>query len=299
MLAVLADAAREEGFRVGLLATGFGFGLRHGIDWDHLAAITDITSSQEESRRSVFLASLYALGHALVVVVLGLLAITAGDRLPEWVDETMGRIVGVTLLVLGVYVFWSLARYGRDVRLRSRWMLLFAGARRSARWVRRLVTIEHEHDHPEGHHHPDGTAPEDGTGAGRKVRVVQQTHSHAHRHVGALPTDPFMAYGSKTAFGVGVLHGIGAETPTQVLLLVAAAGVAGTGGGVLMLGAFVAGLLTTNTAIAIASTFGFLQAGRSRTVYATVAVVTGGASLALGTLFLLGRGSALPAFFGG
>jgi ABC-type nickel/cobalt efflux system permease component RcnA len=282
-----------EGFEVGLLATAFGFGLRHGIDWDHLAAITDITSSQEDGRRSVFLASLYALGHAAVVFVLGVLAIAAGDRLPQGVDAFMGRLVGATLVLLGVYVFWALARDGRDFRLRSRWMLVLDGAARLTRRLRHVV-IEHDHDHPadghHDHHHDEGPAATDHS----PVRVA---HAHVHRHVGTVPDDPFRTYGWRTALGVGALHGVGAETPTQVLLFVAAAGVAGTGGGLLMLLAFVGGLLVTNTAIALLSTFGFLRAGRNWRAYVAVAVVTGAASLVLGVLFLLGRDASLPAFF--
>lgn len=30
---------------LGILATGLLLGIRHGIDWDHIAAITDITST--------------------------------------------------------------------------------------------------------------------------------------------------------------------------------------------------------------------------------------------------------------
>ncbi|MCH8850354.1 MAG: hypothetical protein IIC89_05960, partial [Chloroflexi bacterium] len=33
------------GGSIGLLAGAFALGLRHGIDWDHIAAITDITST--------------------------------------------------------------------------------------------------------------------------------------------------------------------------------------------------------------------------------------------------------------
>ena len=39
----------------------------------------------------------------------------------------MGRVVGITLIALGVYVFVSLIRHGREFRMRSRWMLVFAG----------------------------------------------------------------------------------------------------------------------------------------------------------------------------
>ena len=56
---------------MGLLATAYGFGFRHGIDWDHIAALTDITGSQDDGRRSMLFATLYAVGHALVVFALG------------------------------------------------------------------------------------------------------------------------------------------------------------------------------------------------------------------------------------
>ena len=298
MLAVVAN----EGFRIGLLATAYGFGFRHGIDWDHIAAITDITTSQDEGRRSMFFATLYALGHGLVVLLLGVAAIVAGERLPESVDEVMGRVVGATLLALGLFVFWSLWRHGRDFRMRSRWMLVFAGVRRGLRWVRgRRVVIEHDHPHDDAHHGgptvPAASPSPDGAVA--TATSTKTAHRHAHRHLGTLPQDPFADYGRATAFGVGMLHGIGAETPTQILLFVAAAGVGGRTGGLLMLAAFLAGLLTSNSLIAVASTMGFLRATRNWAVYATVAVVTGGFSLVLGTLFLLGRDTVLPAIFGG
>ena len=279
----------QNGFHVGLLATAFGFGLRHGIDWDHLAAIADITSAQSDRRRSMAMATLYALGHAAVVFVLGVAAIVAGDRLPDGIDAAMGRVVGATLVVLGVYVFYSLARHGRDFRLRSRWTLLFAGIRRLRA---RAVVVEHDHPHDDTHHGPERRAM---AAAGR----VQVAHRHAHRHIGTLPDDPFDGYGARTALGIGALHGIGAETPTQVVLFVTAAGVAGAAGGVAMLVAFVVGLVVTNTAIAVASTFGFLHAERHWRIYVAVAVFTGAASLALGLLFVLGQEGVLPAFFGG
>jgi high-affinity nickel-transport protein len=308
-LAGLLAVATTEGFRVGLLATAFGFGFRHGIDWDHIAAITDITSSQEDSRSSVLLATLYAVGHGLVVLALGLVAIVLGDRLPESVDQVMGRVVGATLLLLGAFVFWSLVRQGRDFRMRSRWMLVFAGARRGARWLRTRrattpavapVLIDHDHAHDDTHHGAEvALAAAVPAATATTTTTTTKTHAHAHRHLGTVPDDPFMNYGRATAFSVGMLHGVGAETPTQLLLFVSAAGVGGHTGGVLMLVAFLAGLLSSNSAVALASTFGFLKATRNFTVYATVAVVTGTFSLALGMLFLLGRDTVLPAILGG
>jgi hypothetical protein len=298
----LALAATEEGFRVGLIATAFLFGLRHGIDWDHIAAITDITSSQEHPRRSITLATLYALGHALVVLGLGLVAILAGDLLPASIDSMVEPVVGVTLLALGVYVFYALIRYGRDFRMRSRWMLVFSGARRLVRWARRkrrgqteVIEFEHDHEHPVDVPHHEMTRERVLVGTG----AVGATHRHSHRHRAPMPDDPFLRYGNLTAFGVGMIHGVGAETPTQVLLFLAAAGAGGRGTGIVLLVAFLVGLVVTNSLIAVASTFGFLRAGRNFPVYATVAVLTGALSIALGVLFVLGKGSALPLFFSG
>src|SRR2546421_9196414 len=111
-------------FHVGILVTAFGFGFRHGIDWDHIAALTDITGSLEDGRRSMVLATMYALGHALVVLALGVAAIVLAERLPPSIDAVMERVVGATLVLLGVYVVVSLVRHGREFRMRSRWMLI-------------------------------------------------------------------------------------------------------------------------------------------------------------------------------
>jgi high-affinity nickel permease len=42
-------------------------GFRHGFDYDHIAAISDITSVQTDRWRGMRLGLLYALGHAAMV----------------------------------------------------------------------------------------------------------------------------------------------------------------------------------------------------------------------------------------
>jgi cytochrome c biogenesis protein CcdA len=286
-------ASASTSFHVGLLATAYWFGFRHGVDWDHIAALTDITGAQDTPRRSMALATVYALGHAVVVFALGLAAIVLSDELPRSIDAAMGRVVGVTLIVLGIYVVISLVRNGRDFRMRSRWMLLLGGFRRLWSGRTEPVVIEHDHEHAvdEAHDHRHVHAHVGGGNSG--------VHRHAHRHVAPMPDDPFTRYGRPTAFGIGMVHGFGAETPTQVVIFVAAAGVSGTAAGVAMLTAFVVGLLSSNTLIALAGTYGFLSATKSWPLYATVSIVTAAASLFVGTMFLLGSDGALPAFFGG
>jgi hypothetical protein len=96
-----------------------------------------------------------------------------------------------------------------------------------------------------------------------------------------------------------MIHGVGAETPTQVLIFATAAGVGGRLGGVFVLLAFIVGLLTSNSLITIGSAMGFLRASRNFAVYAAVAVLTAVFSLVIGVLFVLGQETFLPALFGG
>jgi high-affinity nickel-transport protein len=264
-------------------------------------------------------ATFYALGHAVIVFALGTAAVVFSARLPASVGTVMERVVGVTLLLLGIYVVVSLVRHGRALRMRSRWMLVIALCRRVATSGRRreerpaaVVVIEHDHPHRHGDAHvhvATGAAPGaprhdhehrealQGTGAGRPTTVA---HRHRHRHVVTMPADPFVGTGALGAVGVGVLHGIGAETPTQVAVFVGAAGVAGAVAGLVVLAAFVVGLLVSNTAIALASTFGVLgSAGRRGVIFLGVSVLTATFSLVVGALFVAGRADALPAFLGG
>ncbi len=307
----LAVAAGTGG---GLLVTGLLLGIRHGFDWDHIAAITDITSTTAtaevglqahesqhrvvgqahghghggaaelrahdagpggatfiaplrggtsgrerllaEQGHAVLLGTLYALGHGVVVAVLGLAALMFGAILPEWVDPIMGRVVGLTLLVLGVWVFfslWQYARHGTAFRLRSRWMLAFGAIRYG--WRR------------------------------------FQARLHGHEHHDAMEMS---SYGPRTAFGVGMIHGIGAETGTQVLLIAAVGGAAGQGLGVPMMLAFIMGLLLSNSLIVVVTATGFVASQFRQRLYVAVGVLAGGFSVWIGLLFLFQAEGMLP-----
>ena len=304
MLGVIADVA-ERGFGFGLLLTTFWLGFRHGIDYDHIAAITDITSSQDERRRSLLFGTLYALGHAVVVFTIGVLAIVAGENLPEGVDEVMTRIVGVTLLILGVYVVYSLIRHGRDFRLRSRWMLVFEGVRRGARWAKaRAVRRREEVPAPQARAGSASARVATLTREDEEPQAALWHHGHHglpghHHHQAPERDDTFMNYGRATAFFVGMIHGVGGETPTQVVIFATAAGVTSAVGGIGILAAFLIGLFTSNSLITLGSAFGFMSATRNFALYATVAIMTAAFSLVIGTIFLFGETAVLPALFGG
>ena len=267
---------------VTFLGTALLLGIRHGIDWDHIAAIADIagtTTTVEVAEpvpltsrgavspaprasfgrletRALWLSLLYAVGHASVVAVLGLVALAFAAILPEWIDPIMERVVGVTLIVLGVWVFYSLVKYWRgeqDFRLQSRWMLVFAGIRHASGRLQARLS---------GHEQID--------------------HFHVNQ------------YGPRSAFGVGMIHGIGAETGSQVLIIAAVGGAADQGLGIGMMLAFVIGLVISNTLIALLASTGYISSARAKPFYVAVGVLTGLFSLVIGTFFVLGIGAELP-----
>ncbi len=281
---------------IALALTALLYGLRHGIDWDHLAAISDVTCSQERPRRGLAVATAYATGHGVVVFGLGLAAILGGELLPPAVDAVMARVVGVTLIVLAFSVLIGLLRDRRDFRLRSRWMLVASGIGRIRQRVRpRVVVIEH--DHPESHHHAPSSAITLSGGGSEPTSTTVREH-HRHTHVAVMPADPFVAApGLPAALGIGVLHGIGAETPTQLVLFLTAANVAGRLEGTVLLLCFIVGIFVSNTGVAVVSAYGYMSATRRFPVYAAVAVVSGVASLVIGIVFL--TGGQLPVILGG
>jgi hypothetical protein len=283
---------------IGLVATAFALGFRHGFDWDHLAALSDIAASQQHRRRSMALATLYALGHGAVAFAIGAAVIVASARVPAFVGDAMERIVGATLVVLGAFVSVSWLRKGRDVRMPSRGMVLLAAFRRLRSRRASPVVIEHEHEHPVGEshdhdqvHHHAGEHQLAGAGA----RTITRTHRHRHRHIGTMPNDPLPTYGGAVTFGVGMVHGIGFETPTQALVFVTAAGAAGPVAGLFVLTCFLGGLFAANTLVALASTFGFTGAGSRARLYTVASLVAAVGSLALGLLYVFGVGVRLPA----
>ncbi len=102
------------------------------------------------------------------------------------------------------------------------------------------------------------------------------------------------SYGAGTSFGVGMIHGIGAETGTQVLLIAAVGGASSAGLGVPMLFAFVLGLLISNFAIVLLSSVGFVSSQAREQIYVAIGAVAGLFSLFVGTIFLFGLDGMLP-----
>lgn len=105
-------------------------------------------------------------------------------------------------------------------------------------------------------------------------------------------------YAKKTAYGIGVIHGIGAETGSQALLLAAAAGTTTRVTGSLLLLFFTVGLVVSNSLVAVFSLLSFVSASTKRNIYVAVGVVTAIFSIIVGTYFVLGQEARLPSLEG-
>jgi high-affinity nickel-transport protein len=227
-------------------------GFRHGFDYDHIAAITDITSVQTSRWRGMRLGLLYALGHAAMVTVLGSAVIVFQLSLPHGIDRIAERLVGLTLLILGVYVLGSL--FTGNSAPRSRFHLM-AGAARWAHW--KMKSYWHEHDVPR-------------------------------------PADKNWNYTSKSVLIVGVVHGLGAETPSQLMIFLLAANLGGIGKGFIGLAMFIAGLLVMNTVMTASAVGLFGFSSRLPRFQFAVTALTAIYSLAVGCFFLFGSSGLLP-----
>ena len=102
----------------------------------------------------------------------------------------------------------------------------------------------------------------------------------------------------RVAAAIGCVHGVGAETPTQLVVLTTAAGAQGSGAGVAFLLAFTFGLIASNTSVATAMAVGRIDPERSFPFYAALSVAIALFSIAAGTCFLLGASGSLPAISG-
>ena len=105
------------------------------------------------------------------------------------------------------------------------------------------------------------------------------------------------SYGAATSTGIGMIHGIGAETGSQALILAGAAGATSELAGTFLLAAFAVGLVISNTPITIASIVGLVGLRARKWTQLSLGMSIGIFSLVIGTIFLLQKGGNLPGFF--
>jgi high-affinity nickel permease len=232
-------------------------GLRHGFDYDHLAAISDITAVQRSWQNGLRLGIIYALGHAFTVAALGVAVLELHQSLPVGLDHWTERLIGLTLIVLGIGVVAGILRKDGDGHSHGRVESRLAVAINGMAWAAWQL----------------------------RLRINRQAPK---------PERFQWIYSGKSVFFIGMLHGVGAETPSQLALFFLAANLGGTSRGLMGLLAFAVGLITMN-ALMTASMGGAFRAGGHRPHFYHAIAWTGAAySCIIGVIFLFGIADLLP-----
>jgi nickel/cobalt transporter (NiCoT) family protein len=123
----VAFASRTHELVLGLAAIAYGFGLRHAVDADHIAAIDNTTRKlMREGQRPVGVGFFFSLGHSTIVILLSLFVAVSTTFVQAHLGsfKSTGSLIGTTvsslfLLIIGLInlnAFIEVFRAWRQVR---------------------------------------------------------------------------------------------------------------------------------------------------------------------------------------
>ena len=109
---------------VALLSLGFGLGLLHALDADHIMAVSSLAYSKADSAQrsrgqTVHFCIQWAIGHGGILLLLGSLVLFAGVAIPEQVSFLAEKAVGAILMSLGLWIFWQFYQNRLQLRVHS------------------------------------------------------------------------------------------------------------------------------------------------------------------------------------
>lgn len=165
-----------------LLAVGFGLGLKHAIEADHLAAVSNIVSDRKSLWSASLVGALWGLGHTISLLVAAVAVIIFHFEIGARLSRGLELLVALMLIVLGFDTLRKLFRGGQ------------------------LHTHFHRHGgrlHAHPHMH-DAT------------RVHQFRHDH--EQTGEQPTHHGLAIGPRPLI-VGMIHGLAGSGALMLLVL--------------------------------------------------------------------------------
>lgn len=122
-----------------LVPTALALGALHSFAPDHLAAVSVFVSRRPSWRNALRLGARWGVGHSLTVVVVGGTLALSGLHLPAYVAPLAERLVGVTLIALGLFAI------ARALRIHGHWH--DHDGTRHWHLHSHLKGPQHEHDH--------------------------------------------------------------------------------------------------------------------------------------------------------
>ena len=89
-----------------VILVGFGLGLMHALDADHIMAVSALSNTKPGLKRTLFYSANWALGHGAVLLISGFLLFAFGLMIPESLQRVAEASVGLLLIALGLACFW-------------------------------------------------------------------------------------------------------------------------------------------------------------------------------------------------
>lgn len=172
---------------LGVLGLAFGLGLVHALDADHVAAVSGLASARPARGRAWRYGARWAVGHGVTLLALGTAAWLLGVAIPETLSVWAERLIGVFLVLIGVWLLWDISRRRLHVHFHTH-----DGLPSHAHW--------HAHsDAGESHRHAHGAlwvgVLHGAAGSAPLLALVPLAQASA----------PWMALAYLTVFGAGIL----------------------------------------------------------------------------------------------
>jgi sulfite exporter TauE/SafE len=96
-----------------LLIVGFGLGLKHATEPDHLAAVSTIVSERKNLWSASLVGGLWGVGHTISLFIAGILVILLHFQISESVAQVLEFCVALMLIVLGIDALRKVIRGGQ------------------------------------------------------------------------------------------------------------------------------------------------------------------------------------------
>ena len=105
-----------SGLLLGSIGLGLALGMRHALDADHVAAVSTIVSEQRGVRGSALVGGFWGLGHAASLLIAGGLLLAWRLQVPERLASLLEVGVALMLVLLGIL---AIRRAARGLRLHA------------------------------------------------------------------------------------------------------------------------------------------------------------------------------------
>jgi len=188
-----------------ILSLAFGLGMLHALDADHIMAVSGLASTKPNFTQCLRFCAIWAVGHGLTLLVIGIAVFSLGFAIPQELSRISEHLVGVVLIMIGVWVLWDIYRQKTHFHYHQHDNLP-----RHAHWHR------HDNNHLPSEHLQSHSTCDTNQCLGNKTDIIgahmttaknsNEAHSskvHRHEHGAVM---------------VGVLHGLAGSAPLLAII---------------------------------------------------------------------------------